>query len=77
MRRIILATPALLAIGFLLAGCSWVRLHKLDSTTPPSAPVAQVGQAAPDIDAVDTTGRRLHLADYRGQVVVLNFWANW
>lgn len=33
--------------------------------------------AAPDLKALDLTGASKTLADYRGKVVVLNFWATW
>lgn len=35
------------------------------------------GQAAPDFLLRDLTGREVRLADYRGKVVVINFWATW
>lgn len=35
------------------------------------------GQIAPDFSAMDTGGEVLSLSDYRGQVVVINFWATW
>lgn len=34
-------------------------------------------KTAPDFAAVDATGAHLHLANYRGRVVLLNFWATW
>lgn len=37
---------------------------------------AQTGKIAPDFTVSDGT-RRVHLADYRGKVVLLNFWATW
>ena len=39
-------------------------------------PVA-VRSAAPDFEAKDASGRSFHLADYKGKVVVLDFWATW
>ena len=34
-------------------------------------------EKAPDIAAPDLSGRILRLSDYRGKVVLLNFWATW
>ena len=37
---------------------------------------AQTGQVAPDFTVSDGAAT-VHLASYRGQVVILNFWATW
>lgn len=37
----------------------------------------QVGSPAPDFTLPALRGESLRLRDYRGQVVVLNFWATW
>lgn len=38
---------------------------------------ASVGRPAPLFVATDLQGRKVALADYRGQPVMLNFWASW
>jgi cytochrome c biogenesis protein CcmG, thiol:disulfide interchange protein DsbE len=40
-----------------------------------AAPI--IGQTAPDFRLPDLNGNPVQLSDYRGQVVVLNFWATW
>jgi hypothetical protein len=36
-----------------------------------------VGKAAPEIEGEDLDGKEFKLSDYRGKVVVLDFWGNW
>lgn len=36
-----------------------------------------IGRAAPEIQGNDLDGKSFKLSDYRGKVVVLDFWANW
>ena len=57
--------PIFLFIGVLsLAGC-------YSGTRPP-----RIGSTAPDFTVQDSD-RKVTLSEYRGQVVVLNFWATW
>ena len=37
----------------------------------------QVGDAVPDIEGLDAEGISFRLSDYKGQVVVLDFWGFW
>jgi hypothetical protein len=37
----------------------------------------EVGNRAMEISGEDIDGRRFKLSDYRGKVVVLDFWGNW
>jgi thiol-disulfide isomerase/thioredoxin len=36
-----------------------------------------IGKVAPDIEGVDSDGKAFKLSDYKGRVVVLDFWATW
>ncbi|TVQ62565.1 MAG: TlpA family protein disulfide reductase [Phycisphaerales bacterium] len=40
-------------------------------------PGVSVGSTSPDLTLTDAYGTGVRLADYRGQVVVLDFWASW
>ena len=63
----------LLFLGLLAAGCS--------QSGPPAgwAPGqgVRIGQSAPDIQGTDADGQAFRLSDYRGKVVMLDFWGNW
>jgi peroxiredoxin len=37
----------------------------------------EVGDMAPDITLADTTGKMVSLSQYRGKVILLDFWASW
>jgi cytochrome oxidase Cu insertion factor (SCO1/SenC/PrrC family) len=77
MRRLsITVSPALLLLllGW-LQGCQWMQNRKAQAVSQPAKTGVEVGQVAPDIDGDDLNGQHLHLADYRGQVVVLTFWS--
>ena len=58
-----------LTICVVLVGAAGVRAQ-----APPSD---LVHKAAPAFVRVDLAGRKIRLNDYRGKVVLLNFWATW
>lgn len=37
----------------------------------------EVGDLAPDIEGTDIDGKKFKLSDYRGKVVLLDFWGHW
>src|SRR5688572_9845660 len=61
---------------FCVAACN-------DSAPPAATPVevtrvaAEVGSIAPGFTAADPDGRMVSLRDYRGKVVLIDFWATW
>ncbi|HLT92844.1 MAG TPA: TlpA disulfide reductase family protein [Woeseiaceae bacterium] len=57
----------LVLLGFVLALAA----------TAVSASVALVGKPAPDFALKSATGENLRLSEYRGDVVMINFWATW
>jgi cytochrome c biogenesis protein CcmG, thiol:disulfide interchange protein DsbE len=46
-----------------------------DTAALPAAPV--VGKMAPDFLWYSADGKAIHLSDYRGKIVLVNFWATW
>ncbi len=49
-----------------------------DPDSPPAAAVGlEVGMLPPPIEGFDTDGRPMRLGEYRGTVVVLDFWGHW
>ena len=68
----------LLGLGLILLGASAYfilgnRASPTDFTTVP----AKVHFPAPELTLTDTQGVSRSLADYRGQVVLVNLWATW
>ncbi|MCW8832329.1 MAG: TlpA family protein disulfide reductase [Colwellia sp.] len=41
------------------------------------AAALDIGQQAPDFTLKSTQGKNLNLAEQRGQIIVINFWASW
>ena len=83
-RRWMVAAAA--AVGLGLAAIPFIGTRAEE----PSGPRASAGQApasspvceakvkkAPDFELPDYTGKKVRLADYKGKVVFVNFWATW
>jgi len=68
---------------FLLLACALLTTGCLAASGADAAPQdgvkvgIQVGQRAPDFELEDLNGQEVKLSDYRGQVVLINFWATW
>ena len=77
------AATALAVLCLSFAACdSGNRPVATSSTSGKPAPSSgktgfAIGDLAPEISGTDLNGEPFKLSDYRGQVVVLDFWGNW
>ena len=69
MRRLLGGVVLLLAAG-LVAGCG-------EALNEPTANPKGAGAVAAEIEGEDADGVTFKLSDYRGKVVLLDFWAGW
>lgn len=73
-----LLSLVLLGLGLLLvAGAAYFILDQSSPQTTVSTVPARVRFPAPELALNDTQGVSRSLADYRGQVVLVNLWATW
>ena len=71
---------SLFAFAITFPGCvksSAPRLPDSEPAAPALAAGPNVGQLALEISGVDLDGAPMRLSDYRGKVVVLDFWGHW
>ena len=64
----------MLLVALLLAG-GCARQEAKQGAAPPDA--GRLGSEAPDFELSDLSGKKVHLSDFQGKVVILDFWATW
>ncbi len=69
MRRLLFLS-ALTTMAMVLVGAN-TRALAHDPTA------LEIGKEAPDIEGEDIDGVPFRLSDYRGKIVVLDFWGDW
>ncbi len=68
-KKFLFVLIAILLSGFFVVGCATEgKIGEIGT---------QKGNIAPDISLYDLNGKEVRLSDFRGQVVMLNFWATW
>jgi len=93
MQKVLVPIVAVLCLGFLGFVGYLFWSSKQQEQQPPAvaqapvrrgpqqpvrpSPGPQVGQQAPEIIGEDVDGKEFKLSDYRGKVVVLDFWGFW
>src|ERR1700744_2666426 len=79
------ALKILLAMAVLACGIYW-GMHRAQHKQAPASAVPFISvpsltnsalAAAPQLSVADLNGNALHTADYKGKVVLVNFWAAW
>jgi hypothetical protein len=67
--------PGLLLLGTILTGCA-TETPLTTRSSKPQASLVAIGKPAPEIEGKDVDATPFKLSDYRGKVVMLDFWGN-
>src|SRR3954471_11278056 len=72
---------AALAVGLLLSGCnssgSFLRSPEKPVKAAGAAKAEKERKPAPDFALKDADNKTVRLSDYKGKIVLLDFWATW
>jgi len=71
-----MAAAKRIVIWLIVATCL-VGLYVMSRRATPKPRSAASGNLAPDFTVIDLDGHKLTLSDFKGKVVLLNFWATW
>jgi len=76
MRGFVIVAKVIL-IALLVEGLPVNSKMLLAQQTPHDPEDLAIGKVAPEIEGTDVDGIPFKLSDYRGQVVLLDFWGDW
>ncbi|MFL5802806.1 MAG: redoxin domain-containing protein [Roseiflexaceae bacterium] len=74
-RREVLMALGGAIVGLLVIGLVWVLSGR--NAQPALPPVGELNRPAPDFTLPGLNGQDVRLSDYRGKVVLVNFWGTW
>ena len=67
-----------ISVAVLLSGLVWIWLSRLpEGSKSNSLEAAQVGFSAPGFALTNLDDQKIELVDFKGNPVILNFWASW
>ncbi len=76
-RRTVRGLVSCLAVVIGFSACGSASSEKPDQGSPPSAAAVARTLPGPDFELLGLDGARHRLSSYRGQIVLVNFWATW
>ena len=77
LSMVVMAILAIVLVAALLFGGSLTAKAQNNRPTPEQATIVKDGQKAPNFEVQMFDGSTIKLADLKGKVVLLNFWATW
>lgn len=75
MKKIVIVLITLVAIAVVFWAVSSIRITKAPEVV--EAPKKPSFKPAPDFTLIDIFGSEKRLSDFRGKVIILDFWATW
>ena len=77
MKMVLRLCAALCVAAALASGPALAQPQQLDDVKVHDPADLEIGKVAPNIEAEDLDGVKFNLTDYRGKVVVIDFWGDW